>query len=239
MPYKKSYRRKSSRRRRGKRSYRGVGAPIGRRPPMTRALRVQQNLTRDCRWFKRIWEVVTVSDSAGKFNYVFQPSDVTGCLDFLKWGQCWEQFKVLSFAIRLLPVAVGSESLIKSSGGPGPVTLTPLYLRGNTITYLDQGESDPVPPTLGDMIVRPSARLVASRRPHKRWASRPQGNPEWGDFEPDGTIGSLDDWTDTRIRLYGEGFSVPDDPTAQLRYFYVTEYFKVLFRGRQQFTPSP
>lgn len=209
------------------------GAPLSGAPRLTRALRVHQNLTRDCRWFKRVVEVVTLPLSVGKFNYDFMPTDVQFCPDFARWGTCWEEFKVLQFSMKMLPAAVGAESLITNT-----VTgLNPVFLRGNTVTWLDQGESDPVPPTMSDIIVRPSAKLIPSRAYHKRWATRPRGNPNWGQFEPTGAIATSDDWTDTRIRLYGEGFSVPLPPAVQLRYWYVTLSYKVLFRGRQQFTP--
>lgn len=232
MPYKK----KKFARKRGKRAAR-TGAPLSGAPRLTRALRVHQNLTRDCRWFKTVTQVRTVPLSNHQFRSSITPSDVIECNDFQSWGRCWEQFKVLQYKVRYLPVAVGAESLLAvplPAGVPVPV-----FLRGNTVSWLDQGEADITPNTIGDIIVRPSAKLIASRRPHMRWASRPKGHPEWGTLDQDGAVVQPDSWDDTRIKLYGQGFSDPIPPATQLVWFYVMIYFKVLFRARQQTTPSP
>ena len=227
---KKNYSKKKSTR---KQQY---GARITGPPRMTRSLRVQQNLTRDCRWFKFVGEIRTVPLSNGQFRTSVAPQDVAAVADFQKWATCWEQFKVLTYKVRYLPVAVGSESLL---GVPDPPDQRPIpiFLRGNTVSWIDQGDADPTTSNIGQLIVRPSAKLVASRRPHMRWATRPKGNPEWGDLDGDGNITTPDSWESTRIKLYGQGFSNPLPPATALIWYYYMVYFKVVFRGRQQQHP--
>lgn len=231
MPTKSKYAKRSKRSYKKKQQY---GAKITGAPRMTRALRVQQNLTRDCRWFKLVTQIRTVPLSNGEFRSLVVPTDVVDCNDFQKWGACWEEFQVLQFKVRYIPVAVGSESLLRVPIPAGPPV--PLFLRGNTVSWLDQGEANITPSTIGDIIVRPSARLVNSRRPFMRWSTRPKGNPNWGSFLPDGTVAVDDQWSDSRIKLYGQGFSNPVAPATQLIWYYVMVYFKVVFRGRQQST---
>lgn len=219
MPYKRKAKRKTNRR--GART----GAKVTGPPRMTRALRIHQNLTRDCRYFKFIERIS--SNTSGNFFNVFHPSEVINCNDFKNWGKCWEEYKVLSFKVKLQPISVGSESLQLENG-------IPLFKRGLTITYLDQGLPDPSFNDIDNIIVRPSCRTVSPRYPHYRWASRPRGNPEWGHLAPDGGITEADSWTDTRIRLWGQDYTPISMQGAQT-WFFATISYKVLFRGRQQY----
>lgn len=236
MPLRRTYKKKRpATRRYGTKT----GAPIGRRPRMTRTLRVQQNLTRDCRWFKLAGSIQVQTEPPavpGTINQVFTPADITGVEDFLKWARCWEEYKLLSFSINLIPTAVGSESLFNLSGGiPGAPTVTAQFRRGNMISYVDQGEpTNPAPFSFPQLIVRPSAKLIQPRARHRRWVTRPKGNPDWGTFNVNGTINSPDEWQDTRIRLWGENFQVPSVLPNTITYYYYTVSYKVLFRGRQQ-----
>lgn len=233
MPYKKRY---NNRRRRAPfRRKQPYGAPLGRPPRMTRKLRVHQNLTQDCRWFKTVTNVGTTAASDGKFNVSYSPADLQNSADFQKWGSCWEEYKLLEFTVKFFPVSVGSESLL---GVPPPPDQRPIpiYYRGNTVTWLDQGKPQPTAGGLDDIIVRPSAKLVPSRKFHKRWAKRPSGHPQWGQFNEDGTVNQNvpDSWQDTRIKMFGQDYAGPFPPSARLIYWYVMISFKVIFRGRQQ-----
>lgn len=232
MPYKKRY----NRRRRAPRRRQPYGAPLTRAPRMTRSLRVHQNLTRDCRWFKTVTNVGTTAQSLGRFNVSYGPADLQNVADFQKWGRCWEEYKVLSFSVKFYPVSVGSESLL---GVPPPPDQRPIpiYYRGNTVTWVDQGKIQVQPQAqLDDIIVRPSAKLIQSRKFHKRWISRPKGNPQWGQFNEDGTVNQAlpDSWEDSRIKMYGQDYATPFPPSARLVFWYVVISYKVLFRGRQQ-----
>lgn len=222
MPYRKKTNRKKRYRRKRQAK---TGAPITGPPKMTRALRVHQNLTRDCRYFKFIERIS--SNTSGNFFNVFTPLEVNLCNDFTNWGRCWEEFKVLSIKVKLQPVAIGSESLGSSAN--------PAFKRGLTLTWLDQGEPDPTFTDVDNIIVRPSCRTVTPRYPHYRWASRPRGNPEWGKLNAQGGIEEADSWSDTRIRLWGQDYT-PITTAGQQTWFFATIYYKVLFRGRQQYT---
>ena len=208
------------------------GARITRTGPLTRKKRVAQNLTRDCRIFKTSTSIATVTGSNGQFRFSANPLNVADCKDFQKWGACWEEFQVLSFSCKFLPVAVGSESLL-TVGAPAGAPF-PLFLRGNTVSWVDQGDADPTTNEIADLIVRPSAKLIASRKPHYRFCTRPKGNPNWGTFDNDGNITVQDEWEDSRIKLFGRGFSDPTPPATRLIFYYVMLSFKVVFRGRQQ-----
>jgi len=237
MPYKKKYPAKRRGRKRGPRT----GARITGPPRMTRQLRVQQNLTRDCRWFKNVFSIS--SNSSGNISVVWAPGEVTQCQDFQNWGRNWEEYKVLSYKVKLQPIAVGSESLQQFTTADGT------FKRGLTLTWLDQGEPDTSFNNVEDIIVRPSCRTVTPRKVHFRWATRPRGNPEWGALDNQGQIApgaiipnitpvtryppKFDSWQDSRIRLWGEGYTPITSAGTQL-FFYATVYYKVLFRGRQQ-----
>lgn len=207
------------------------GAPL-MRPVFTRSMRVKQNLTRDVRWFK---EVRTIqSNLNGNFRQVYLPTDVNNCLDFIKWARIFEEFKVLKVRVVWHPAAVGSESLQEGTSPPPTPGPEATFKRGNSITWCDQGDPDlPVGvDTIAKLIVKPSAKLINPRYKHTRYVCRPFGNPEWGRLDDDGTISSPDSWTDTRISIFGEGFTpilVQGDQT----WFYVTISYLVMLRGRQ------
>jgi len=230
MPYRKN----RSRRRRPRRARQPYGPPLRGPPRMTRALRVHQNLTRDCRWFKFTQNIPT--NVNGNFFNNWAPPDVTNCLDFTKWGQIWEEFKVLQFSVKLFPAAVGSESLQEANNTQPVPGNQATFKRGNVITWVDQGSADPNFNTIEDIIIRPSAKLINPRRFHKRWCTRPRGNPDWGQLDSDGTIALPDQWNDSRIKLYGQGFTPSTSPGTQV-WYYVMITFKVIFRGRQQYNP--
>lgn len=211
-------------RRRRRRAAKKTGAPITGAPRMTRSLRVHQNLTRDCRWFKGAGTIQ--SNPLGDFRHITSPGGISTVLDFSKWGSCWEEFKVLKVILTLLPVSVGSESLLQTAPGQ-PSPLAPLFKRGNVIIYLDQGKPDTASNDFVKLITKPSARLVPARRTQKRWIDRPKGHPAWGNFDPNGSINDDDSWQDSYIHVIGQGFT----PLIQSWYYYTVAY-KVLFRGR-------
>lgn len=224
MPYKfaNRYRKKSTRKKSRRQPY---GPAIGRKPKMTRALRVHQNLTRDCRWFKTATTIS--SNSTGDFNIRYRPALVWQSLDFENWGRCWEEFKILKVNISFIPASIGSESLQGVAGQP-------LYRRGEVIIYFDQGEDDTPTNSFLELITKPSAKLVSARRITKRWMTRPSGNPEWGTFDTaTGLIDVPDSWTNSSMVIQGQGFTPVTAPGVQV-WYYVTTSYKVLFRGRQK-----
>lgn len=233
MPFKKNYKRKSTRRRRPALT----GAPITRAPRMTRKLRVYQNLTRDCRWFKETTFIAAGTD--GRFYVRYSPLNVNQCLDFLNWGKCWEEFKVLKVIVSWIPAGLGSESLqevipttvIPLTGYAGP---SATFRRGEVIVYFDQGDQDPETPDFLRLITKPSAKLLNPSRPAKRWMTRPRGNPKWGQFDSsNGSIEQEDSWGDSNISIQGQNFSSSFLPGNKI-FYYVTISYKVLFRGRQR-----
>lgn len=212
MP-RKSTRRKSRRstRRRGTRT----GAPLTR-TRWTRKKRVEQNLTRDVRWFKR--QTGIASNTNGNFRSVYDPGQIDLVDDFQNWARNWEEFKVLAMYVKFIPAFVGSEN-------------TTNYRRGNAITFFDQGEEDQ-PITFTSIMVKPSAQLMNPRRRHTRWCNRPRGNPRWGTLNNTGIISEDDQWQDTRLQIFGTNFSPSGLPGAQV-WFFVEIGYKVVFRGRQ------
>lgn len=233
MPTKKSISRSRSRKRyRLRRKPPVLGAPLTGRPKMTRTLRIHNNLTRDCRWFKFTQNIP--SNTNGNFFNNWAPPDVTQCLDFTRWAQNWEEFKVLQFSVKLFPAAVGSESLQEAPNTQPIPGNQATFKRGNTISWVDQGQADPTFNSIEDLICRPSARLYNPRRYHKRWVVRPKGNPDWGQLDNDGTIALPDQWNDSRIKVYGTSFTPSTSAGTQV-WYYVMISFKVLFRGRQQY----
>lgn len=213
-----------------------LGAPLTRRPRMTRTLRIHNNLTRDCRWFKFTQNIP--SNTNGNFFNNWAPPDVTACLDFARWAQNWEEFKVLQFSVKLFPAAVGSESLQEANNAAQPFPGNQAtFKRGNTISWVDQGAPDPQFNSIEDLICRPSARLFNPRRYHKRYVFRPKGNPDWGQLDTDGTVSLPDQWNDSRIKVYGQGFTPSTSAGTQVWYYVMISY-KVLFRGRQQYNAT-
>jgi len=226
MPRKKGYAKKSHRRRGVK-----TGAPLVRNH-FTRSKRIQQNLTRDVRWFKEVRTIT--SNFAGNFRQVYSPANIINCDDWIKWASIWEEYKVLLVSVKFLPAAVGSESLQESTPPPAIPGPEATFRRGNVVTWVDQGELDtPVGPNLiQKLIVKPSARLIPPRRFHKRYVQRPYGNPEWGRLDDDGQVTLPDSWEDSRIQIFGENFT-PLQGAGNQQYYYVMISYKVVFRGRQ------
>lgn len=235
MPYKF---RKTKRTTKLKKKAQPYGPSLGKKPKMTRSLRVHQNLTRDVRWFKTATTIG--GNNVGDFNVEYTPVNVWQCLDFNNWGRCWEEFKVLKVIVNFLPASVGSESLITTDPvvPPPPVTITPSYKRGNVIVYYDQGEQDSPSSSFLQLITKPSAKLVNPRRMTKRWMDRPSGSPAWGTFDPaDGSIQTPDSWSDSRIIIQGQGFTPTVPPAPRIVWYFVTVAYKVIFRGRQKVVP--
>ena len=235
MPPRRSSRRHRSRSRRHFRRPRpSYGAPLVRNR-WTRRKRVQQNLTRDVRWFK---EVRTLqSNASGNFRELFRPGDVDNCLDFNNWAKIWEEYKVLQVTVRMHPAAVGSESLQEKFPQPGDDTpgARATFKRGDVITWVDQGDLD-APTDFQRIIIKPSAKLLQPRRFHKRYINRPYGNPNWGQLDTDGTISLGDEWNDTRIQVFGTNFTSSAAAGNQI-WYYITVAYKVVFRGRQEIPP--
>lgn len=235
MPWSRPRRRHRSRSRRPR--YRNrratrTGAPLMRNI-WTRRKRVQQNLTRDVRWFK---EVRTIqSNTGGNFREVFRPIDVANCADFANWAKIWEEYKILQIIVRMFPAAVGSESLQENIPPPDIPSGIASFKRGDVITWVDQGDLD-VPTDFNRIIIKPSAKLLQPRKYHKRYINRPYGNPNWGQLDTDGTILLGDEWTDTRIQVFGTNFT-PSTVAGSQVWYYVTVSYKLLFRGRQEIPP--
>lgn len=226
MPRQRKHTRRRTRRRTTK-----TGAPL-RGVRWNRSKRVQQNLTRDVRWFK---EVRTIQSNVnGNFRQVYSPPNIVNCDDWNKWAQIWEEYKVLQVTVKFLPAAVGSESLQEGISPPPVPSNEATFKRGNVVTWIDQGELDVPggPNVIQQLIVKPSARLIQPRRYHKRYINRPYGNPEWGRLDDTGAITLPDSWEDSRIQIFGENFS-PLTGAGNQQYYYVMISYKVVFRGRQ------
>lgn len=232
MPYKRTKKPTGYRRRRRQAK---TGAPLTGPPRMTRKLRVYQNLTRDCRWFKETTFIV--SDVNGRFTYRYSPLNVNQCLDFINWGKCWEEFKVLKMIVSWMPAGLGSESLQEANNPQPYAGNIATFKRGEVIVYFDQGDLDPPTNDFLRLITKPSARLLNPNRFAKRWATRPKGAPAWGQFDStNGSISTSDSWNDTVISVQGQNFTSSLQPGNQL-WYYVTISYKVLFRGRQRAIP--
>lgn len=235
MPYTKRYKSRSRRRTRSRRSYRRpYGPPLTRRPRMTWRRRVNNNLTRDLKWFKTSYSIP--SNQNGNFYVNYAPGDLDDCADFNNWAKLWEEYKVLQLTVDFHVAAVGSESL-QEADDPQPYTGNiATFKRGNVVTWIDQGSPDPTIGSIPDIMVRPSCRMINARRFHKRKVFRPMGNPNWGQLDEDGSIALGDEWNDTRVKIYGEGFT-PQTAAGTQIWYYVVVKFKVIFRGRQQHHP--
>lgn len=234
MPYTK--RARTKKRNHYRRPYaRPQYGPALRRTTWTRRRRVQQNLTRDCRWFK---EVRTIqSNDSGNFRELFAPTNIDNCLDFPNWAKIWEEYKVLKVVVKMIPAAVGSESLQENFPQDNDVPgARATFKRGDCITWVDQGDLDE-PTTFSRIIIKPSARLIQPRRYHVRWIDRPKGNPNWGRIDTTGIVTLPDEWGDTRIQLFGTRFT-PSNAAGNQIWYYVTVAYKVIFRGRQEL-PDP
>lgn len=210
MPTRRRHRSKSHRRK-----SRRVGPSLSR-PVFHRKKRVNQNLTRDVKWFKR--QTGIASNTAGNFRAVYEPSNIELVDDFQRWAANWEEYKVLGMYVKFIPAFVGSEN-------------TTNYRRGNAITFFDQGTQDN-PTTFNQIMVKPSAKLMNPRVKHTRWCNRPHGYPRWGTLDNTGVIVDEDSWQDTRLQIFGINFTPVSAPGAQVFYFVEIGY-KVVFRGRQ------
>lgn len=219
--------RKFRRKRRG--GGRRMAAPLTR-PVWTRSRRVAQNLTRDCRWFKYIDTIATVTPQ-GWLRYRLNPGtapDLEQYIQFQKYASLFEEYKILKMTALFIPAHVGSESLTTDSSG----TLQPTFIRGNVVTWVDpQGDSGPVSNMI-TVMGRPSARLHDPRKKIRISLDRPpSGYPTWGRLSPAGLVTVPDTWSG-EIRMFGQGF-MPPSGTNIPAYYYVITYYKILFRSRQ------
>lgn len=226
MPYQTRRQRFRTRRRKRRQRYARTGAALVSQR-WTRSKRVQQNLTRNVQWFKRVQAVT--SDTAGNLAFSTTSQNVDTVDDFTTYGSLFTQYKVLKIICRFFPANVGGESLQIINTGPGQSF--PLLQRGDCLTYT--GKQSPTT-TIADLIQRSSARLLQPRRFHKRWVDRPKGYPEWGELNTTGGVVTADPWDDeSGIHMLGENFT-PTQAPGQQNYFYVMTLWKVLFRSRQE-----
>lgn len=241
MPFYPKYKKYNKYKRRFKKKQE-YGAPIGKPPRMTRSLRIYNNLTRDCRWFKDVKFITSHPINVGRFNETYRPGQVNECLDFLNWSKCFEQFKVLQMTVHFIPAAIGSESLQQNfqpdPGDTGFPSNIATFKRGEVICYADQGEQDPTEPDFRRIIVKGSARLYSARQKFKRYLIRPNGYPVWGNMGVSGGVDEADSWTDSFLTIAGQNFTALSSPGNQL-WYYVQINYKVLFRGRQRAVPPP
>lgn len=221
------YRKSRKSRRASRRGRRGgrVGAYLTR-PRMTYGKRIQQNLTRQVVWFKRVQTIS--SDTAGKLGFLVQSDNVDTVDDFVTYATLYSQFKVLKIVVKFFPANVGGEGQqILSGGGIG----LPQFQRGDCCTYT--GTEFPGISSITDVINRSSSRLVAPRRYHKRWVDRPKGYYEWGELDSLGGVTEPDKWKEeSGIHMYGENFT-PVQAPGQQNFFYVMTLWKVIFRSKQ------
>lgn len=221
-------RRTRSRRYRSRRGRRGgrVGAYLTR-PVMTYRKRVQQNLTRQVVWFKRVQAIQ--SDTAGNIGFSVTSDNVENVDDFTTYGTLFGQFKVLKIVAKFFPANVGGES--QQVLAAGPALGFPLLQRGDACSYT--GTEFPGTVTIPNVINRSSARLLSPRHYHKRWLDRPKGYYEWGELDSIGGVTQEDKWKEeSGIHLFGENFT-PTQAPGQQNYFYVMTLWKVIFRSRQ------
>lgn len=227
MPISRATGRRRFHRRKGRR----VGAYLNR-PRWTRRKRVAQGLTRNIQWFKTVSAVT--SDTGGNIGLSVTTANVGPIADFVTYGTLYSQYKVLKVMVKLFPSNVGGESLqiLPGGGAPPPSTGLPMLQRGDALTYT--GKESTTGGLIADLITRPSARLFQPRRFHKRWTTRPNGYPTWGELGSTGTITVPDPWdNESGIHLIGENFT-PVQAPGQQNYFYAMTLFKVLFRSRQE-----
>lgn len=191
-----------------------------------RGKRIAQNLTRDVKWFKESQPIL--SDPQGEIRFALQTTTPQNAGDFNNYGIFYEEYKILSVMVKFYPAKVGSESVQNQAGGVGQ----PLYLRGDTCSWIDQRDDDAAPSTIFDIINKSSARIFQPRRFHKRWMNRPKGYPKWGTLAVDGQIAQVDPWV-ASIRMFGVGFTPSTAPGSQ-QFFYCQCYYKVLYRNRRE-----
>lgn len=221
------------RRRFKRRGFGNVGPPM-RRPRWNRRRRVNQNLTREVRWFKTINEIDTSTPNGYlRFNAQQDGADAAlqETIQFTKYGTIWDEYKILKVIMKLYPAHVGSESVVSEAGS---ATFAPRFYRGNMVSWIDpQGDSSGVTNII-TVMGKPSAKLHNPRRFVKRWMDRPRsGYPTWGTLSPTGQIVNMDPWNG-QIRVFGEGFTPPGQSEDSLHvYFYAEVLYKVLFRSRQ------
>lgn len=208
-----------------KRHRRKYGAPLNA-VKWTRGKRVAQNVTRDVKWFKESRPIE--SDNSGEIRFALQTTTPQNAGDFTNFGIFYEEYKILQVMVKFYPAKVGSESVQNQAVGVGQ----PLYLRGDTCSWIDQRDDDPAPATIFDVINKSSTRIFQPRRFHKRWMSRPKGYPRWGTLNQDGTINQVDPWV-ASIRMFGVGFTPSGAPGNQ-QFFYCQCYYKVLYRNRRE-----
>lgn len=208
-------------------SKREWGAPITK-TRWTRGNRVAQNLTRNVRWFK---DTISIqSDNIGEIDFSLSTTTPQNAGDFTNFGIFYEEYKIEKVILKLFPAKVGSESA-QRMGGPG-IPGQPLFLRGDTVSWIDQKNNDPNPITIFDVINKSSARLFQPRNYHKRYICRPNNYPGWGLLNTDGSIQTLDPWA-ASIKIFGVGFS-PNNLPGDQTFFYCQCFYKVLYRNRRE-----
>lgn len=226
MPFKIKRKRPRRKRRRGGNT---MAAPLVR-VNWNRSRRVAQNLTRDCRWFKFVDTIATIT-AQGWLRYRMAPDfapNIEQYIQFSKYGSLFEEYKIIKMSCTFIPAHVGSESLTTDSGG----TLQPTFVRGNVVTWVDpQGDSTPVT-AIQTVMGRPSARIHNPRRTVRLSLDRPPtGYPLWGKLSETGTVSTPDTWVGD-LNMFGTGFT-PPGVVATPVYYYVVSAYKVLFRSRQ------
>lgn len=231
MPFARRKRKGIKRRPRVRRVREGpqMGAPLVR-VHWNRQKRVAQNLTRDCRWFKHVDTIATITPQ-GWLRYRMSPDhapDINQYVQFTKYGSLFEEYKIIKMSITFIPAHVGSESLTTDSSG----TLQPTFVRGNVVTWVDpQGDSTPVS-AIQSVMGRPSARIHNPRRAVRLHLDRPpSGYPLWGKLDTAGLVSTKDTWQGD-LNIFGTGFTTPSAVATPV-FYYVVSAYKVLFRSRQ------
>ena len=217
---------RTRRTRRGRQQY---GARLGRAPRWNRRQRVNNNVTRNVLWLKRVQAVTSTPTGTITDRWPTTTVDLYG--DFSNYASMWEEFKVLKIVVNLFPANVGGESMQYLGPAPPPAGL-PIFQRGDICSWVDQGSNDALPAGIDDVINRSSCRLFQPRRFHKRWMSRPRSFPSWGTLDAAGNIVVADSWV-AQIRLYGDNFT-PITAQGQQNFFWAQSMIKVLFRGRRE-----
>lgn len=211
---------------RQRRKDRGRVRPRRNRRRNQKRKRAAQGVTRQYMWFKSVLTVT--SNPAGQVSYALTANNVTTAGDWTNQAQNWEEFKVLKVVTKLIPAAVGSESVVVGAAGGG---LRPTNIRGDAVSWIDFNSNAPAVTAVADVINAPSARMLQPRRTHVRWMNRPRNYPDWGVLSNAGGLATPDNWLGT-LNLYGDGFT-PTGVAGPQRFFYAQQMFKVVFRGRR------
>lgn len=209
------------RRNRMRRNYQ-VGAYMGR-ARFNRPKRVLQNMGRLVQYFKSVQGLS--STAQGTINFQVAPGNITGAGDFQTYASLYGEYKVLKITTKFFPTSVGSESLSTAAGAA-------TFKRGDTVSFITTEIPSPAVTNITDVINKSSARVVASRRYHKRWIDRPPGFPKWGELNATGVVTVPDAW-DSAINMFGDNYTPVQAPGPQV-FWYTVTIFKVVFRSRQE-----